>query len=407
MSGILDTVKDKSRSPFFSLGELQEEKGVNYYIPSGMPNMDLFLHHDNDSVDALFRYGLATGRMAEIFGPSRSFKTYLCHMFSSQCLKMGGLVFYLSVEKDIDISFNKKVYEDNGVSLEEFGDNFAGTVVDTISDLKAQFKLIIEGVRSVRERTESKFPVLIVLDSYAMMFGDEELKNYSEAIDASITSVDSAKATVVANNHLFKNKEALDFYRYANKEIGKLDICFLFTNHIRSNVIKSKNRFGPAKLPVNNDTLEYFSDTRLSVERAYVDKISKDGKTIIGTELLVTVAKMRGKVINRGKFRLFYRHDHGFDYLTSLLEAMILSGLILVTDEEGRKIRFTDDIKEYDSLKPLLDCLVGKQVSMNKNDFRKHFIKCIREDIDFLSVVIDIVYERGPTTTTDDREVCW
>lgn len=397
MTSLVKSVREKSKSPFLSLGDLQEQFGSNFYIPSGMPSFDMYLYHENDLVPKVDSYGLPTGRIVEFYGPSRSFKTYMTNAFSAQCFKMNGLVFNFSVEKDIDMSFVKKVYLDNGVNFEDVESRFAGNVVDTIEEMKTQFQQITKGIEAIKKETEDRFPVLIIMDSYAMLFGDQELKNYESVTDDRHS-----------NNHLSKNKEAADFFRFVSKEIADKDICFLFTNQVRANLKKTGDKkFLPDKVPVNNDTLEFFSSLRLQMERAHVNKFNAN-KEIIGHDLFISITKNRSRLIGNGRFKLFYHQNHGFDYFSSLLDAMILSGLIFFSDKEERTLRFFEDIEIYEDIAPLYSNFTkGKQVAFDKATFKKQLLTCIRADDNFLSELLDVIFKRGPSTTQDTREIIW
>ena len=108
--------------------------------------------------------GFPYGRVVEYHGDNSTGKTLIALMACANAMKDNALIFYYDPECSLDRQFAKKI-----------GADPANIIYDDTIDTVEQFEEQLEGIVRMKETSKTDQPVLVVLDSLAMLSTAHEM----------------------------------------------------------------------------------------------------------------------------------------------------------------------------------------------------------------------------------------
>jgi RecA/RadA recombinase len=355
----LKTVESSLKRPMWRLEEIDKKFGIPGYLSTGLPSLDMSLMHNSERTE----YGFPYGRVVEVCGDSGSCKTTLMNLLSAKNLAKGGISYYISTEFDFDISFFNRFLVDEGLTpLGEGGEteyNFAVSPVTTIKELFLSVKGIVEPIKALADELtkqgktplEELPPILIVCDSLGALMGDENRNRIEEDWDKGDKTGGHAK-------------ELHDFFKFFLYDFARLGIMFVFTNHYRADMSMSRK----TKQPAHDPATKYYCSLRTMFDRRWDSNLNKSvsrmGRSFeVGFPIDVSIYKIRGDFVLDGTVRLNYYHNHGFDYISSLVDSCKMASVFVerkgivevalpedaegLSELEGKRFSGMKELKEF------------------------------------------------------------
>lgn len=237
------------------------------------------------------RKGLPYGRVIECHGESTTGKSLLGAQIAAQAQKSGALTFFFDPEYGMDNKFIRSVGGDPSqiISVTELG---------TIEKFDKAMRKMIEYL-AVKNKDQA-VPVVMVLDSLAMLSSEQELKSPEK-------------------NDMTKAKKIRQFFRTYMDECVRHGILLFVVNQVYKNI---GVMFGPDQTPTGGMGLPYAASQRYSLRTPKYDKEGEKAMgDVEGTRLKVKTLKNRVAVPFRSGFVRFTFKD-GMDRYGGLFELM-------------------------------------------------------------------------------------
>jgi RecA/RadA recombinase len=381
----LKSVEKTYGRKIFDIEDSHVKFGVHRYLSTGLPSWDLHLPHNKDRT----QYGIPYGRIIEVHGESSSCKTTLAMNLAAENTANGGLTYWCQSEGDFDRDYANHFLRERGVDVDGEQDSeslWAVADPTTLKDLFQVVKGIVAPIREVADKIEEQGgnpleklpPVLIVIDSLAALSGDEDRARLDNDWD------DGTKVGGHAG-------EMHRFFKFFIRDFARLGIMLFMTNHYRADLGFGKR----TKIPAHESAIRYYTSLRMSLGRGY-DKANLN-KTVtrggleydVGFPLNVGIYKIRGEYVQDGELSVPYYHNHGFDYLASLIDALRLTGLL---NERAGVYEFTE-LPE------------GMEEKVTGKIAKKELRNLLRDDLGLAVKLERMAMKRGPSFLEDMRKV--
>jgi len=324
------------------MDRVEELYGVKHFIRTPWPSLNICLFsQSNGEMDEdglpVEEYGFPTGRVVELHGDESSFKTYILQQLMVSTMKMGGVSYYLSSEMDFDADFFMSHFEKHNLSKAQVDKVVRVGSIRDIDSLAEALTAILKNYGDASEKSKEflELPKIIVVDS----------------IGAMSTAEDREKAEKGDSNRTGGLAGALhNIFKRILFDAARMNVLIIFSNHLRSNI---GNTYNPTK-PASDSAIKYYCSTRLEFKTMNGSTSSRNNRVMIKDRYLrVKVIKNRRATVGNNKIFLRFKMDgSGFDYLDSLIEAMMWCGLAL---PEGALTK-THDSSKY-KMEPLFDQL--------------------------------------------------
>lgn len=373
-----------------SVSELSDEYGVRSHIDTTLPSLNVLMcsGDGNEGYD----YGVPCGRVTEFAGESESYKTWLIQQISASTMKAGGPVWGFHSEFDLDPKFCHSFWRDAALDIEAGEDLHNMILVTSMDDLKESMQNVFSKIMRVREADKS-VPILIYVDSLGALMSAANRERYEAGKDEDLMAA--------------KAKDIHRFFQYFMGDIAKYGVAFVYANHMRANM----GGYGRSNKPANDGPLEHYATHRYLLWTKNGDKGSSLGREFTRSRY-VTVCenKKRGPKVGNGMTDLMYHHGYGFDYVHSLVEAMMMTGLLydykgyrLGTDPGGKvdECKWWPEVKEFflsfgdEEEVRGLKCVRGVSA--------KKFNEALSENLEILPKIEKCCYASGPRFDDDKR----
>lgn len=306
-----DFLKKTKDTQFFDLDALETTFGSKYFIPTGLPSFDLHLDGKYNPVTERYERGWPSGRIHEIVGASQTFKSYLMHLFAAQTVKMGGYVWFLTDEMDVNLKFYQSFYESEGLDFTEAKQNIAAGVVKTVIDLKTELQKILKYLASIDKNKTEVIPVMIFMDSLGALISQSDWERTEKG------------ETIKPGSHA---RELHDLFKSVMYDIARYDVTFFYTNHYRANLGPSQK----TKQPAHDFVVQYYPSFRLGVSTWTPSSGRGTSQTRaydVYQEFVGDWIKKRGPTVGDNKLTLRFYNNHGFSLEDSLVEALLITGI--------------------------------------------------------------------------------
>jgi len=384
-----DFFKKTKDTQFYDLDSLEKTFGPKHFISTGLPSFDLHLDGKYNSVTDRYEFGWPTGRIHEIVGASQTFKSYLMHLFAAQTIKMGGYVWFLTDEMDVNLNFYKTFYESEGLDFEQAKESIGAGVVKTVLDLKDELQKILKYL-AANERLikDQNVPIMIFMDSLGALQSHSDYERTEKG------------ETIKPGSHA---RELHDLFKSTMYDIARYDVAFFYTNHYRANL-----GFGHKKQqPAHDFVVQYYPSYRLGVS-AWTPQSGRGTSHKRNYEVYQTFAaswiKKRGPTVGENKFELTFYSNHGFSLEDSLVDAILTSGLANAKAKEmifrdpfsNPSCRFETYYNEF-----YKSNLLSHSGKVTPDEFKKIFKK--DEALPYFDHLAQLCFKIGPIVLKDRR----
>lgn len=221
------------------------------------------------------------GRIVELSGENNSGKTTLCAQIAAETQAQNGIVIAVDTEERIDENY----WEALGVDINRVLRISATDIVDV-------FNKMYRAVQIAGETAPDR-PILLIYDSLGGTSGSEMLDSDSkESIMEQASKFGMRKARLIS-----------DGFSAMNTVISKYKVCFLYTNHIYTQI--GATSYGPAPTQVPGGAKpKFYSTVRLQLQPCGVIKEVDDASNtekVIGQRIRVKALKnsMAGILLTR------------------------------------------------------------------------------------------------------------
>jgi len=383
------TVEQSLKRPLWRLEEVDRKFGISGFLSTGLPSLDLALMHNNDRTE----YGFPYGRFVEVCGDSGACKTTLMNLLAARNLAKGGMSYYITTEFDFDVNYLNRFMTEEGLEpVKNDGTSvypFGIAPVTTVKELYLAMKGIIDPLKALADEMEKQGkvplqelpPVLVVCDSLGALMGDENRTRLDDDWDKGDKTGGHAK-------------ELHDFFKFFLYDCARLGVLFVFTNHYRADLGMGFRK----KQPAHDFATRYYCSLRLMVDRGW-DKatlnktVSRMGRNFeVGFPVDVSIYKIRGDYALDGTVRIGYYHNHGFDYMASLIDACRMSSVLV-----ERKGVFDISISEKDDLE------LSKKFDGAKWSGIKEAKSVLSSDLELAVKFEKLAFKKGPEKLEDMR----
>lgn len=253
ISEILDNIKGRAQRAQ-RLGKLSDSfTGVDYWIPTGMPTLDICLNG-----------GIPGGRFVEIYGDASTGKSLLSCSILSQCQAMGGIAALLDTEAGSSEEFMQRIGLDT--------DNLIYSVPDTIEQV---FDDLI-GIINARNSVDKDLPLCVVWDSVAATSSEEELEKILS---------DGLAANTVATHA----RQISKMLRNINSYLTRENCTFIAINQTRE---KIGVLFGDNETTFGGRAIEYYAALRIKISKVRQIKNADGDKIGIDARAYVSKSKV-------------------------------------------------------------------------------------------------------------------
>jgi recombination protein RecA len=244
--------------------------------------------------------GFPYGRVVEYHGDNSTGKTLVALQCVANAQKQNdAIVFYFDPECSLDREFAKKLGADPDNII--YDDK-----IDTVEELESR----IEGIIRMKETSELKQPILIILDSLAMLSTAHEM----DAPD---------------KNDMTKAKKLKQITRRLTRRMAHNQIGFLVLNHTIANI--AGGPWAPKQTTTGGSAIPFLASVRLKTS---IFKKVRDPKTKEVVGVMIKVECVKNKLTRPFRSAILY-----FDY--RILQIDKYSGLpdLLVAREIFKKIK--------------------------------------------------------------------
>lgn len=230
--------------------------------------------------------GIATGRVAEVYGPEGSGKTTLAYHLIASVQAQGGVAAFIDAEHALDPAYAQRV----GVNVDELW------VCQPDSG---------EQALQVTQELSGGAVQLIVVDSVAALVPQAELDASMDEMQVGLQARMMSKAMRKLTGTLARSGTAL-----------------LFTNQLREKV--GKTGYGPSETQPGGRALKFYSSQRLDLRRI---KTLKAGDEPYGSRIRLRAVKNKvAPPFGQGEVDIIW--GEGFDTAGELLDLGQEQGLI-------------------------------------------------------------------------------
>ena len=276
--------KDLGEDKVWHGDDLSLNSVPKYCIPSGIPELDLFLGQKG---------GYPSGKVIEMFGKPCCGKTTAALHAAAEWQKRGGVVMFIDSEHSWDAGRARQI----GVNPEE-------VIVVPVYSVEQVFDTISDTLDTLKA---SKFdaPYLFIVDSAN-----------------GVPTEKDAESDLTDN--VMVGFEARQIKRGVRKANVKLDTIpcqptIIFINH----AIAVIGGFGKQSAAGGGQGIKFYASVRLEfVHLGY----EKKGDEREGQRVMVNIEKLKGGQITFPSFKTVLRNKDGFDKYGSLRDAMIATG---------------------------------------------------------------------------------
>lgn len=268
----------------FTGDDIHMKSVAPYGVPSGIPQLDLFLGGKG---------GLPAAKVIEYYGAPSSGKTTAALHAGAEWQRRGGLVFFLDTEQ----TFTPRRAREIGMVPEDI----IKTEPETIEDAAAH---IIAALDKLEESDFDK-PVLFIVDSVT-----------------GVPTQADVEGDIESNERPgYEAKQIKRMLKKINPRLGALKCkpSIIFINHIHSKFVS----FGKTTESSGGKALKFYSSVR--VEFAQVGQL-KDGDLRTGHKTKCTIEKLKGGHLEHTEFTVSLTNASGFDKIESLNTVMVSTG---------------------------------------------------------------------------------
>ena len=241
---------------FKALGSNHSNQGVEYYIPTGVRQIDYALS------GRYYGGGFGAGRIHEIYGGESSGKTMIATMAMAATQRLGGIAMFL----DYEHSFDQYRGQTLGLNISNSDGTWFYQQPETAED---GFETI-EKIVALMIETDPERPVIIVADSVAAMQTREELAAGFEQNMRTKLSL----AAIMSSS--LKRLKTL---------VSSCNVTLLFLNQTRTNPAQT---FGDSDTTAGGNALKFYASTRMKLSK--ISKV-KDGDNVTGENVNAITTK--------------------------------------------------------------------------------------------------------------------
>ena len=310
--------------------------------------------------------GLPESRIILLAGPSGGGKSFLACNMIKQAQDEGAFILALDSENALDIEFLTKI----GVDVDD-PTKFLKMDVGTIEDVNKICADFFKGYKA--EHGKDGPPVVILLDSIAMLSTETETENYEKG--------------VIKGDQGQRAKRTKAMMRMICSKIAQLPITMIATDHVYPKDIIE----GDGKWAVTNST-KFAASIILIIERLKL----KEGEAVVGVRMKVETYKSRFTKISN-KITLEVPYDRGMSYTTGLCDVLEEDGVITkcfggwsFVDPDTKKefkIKESQKGKDLDAnpeiLQRILEVAAAKEIYADiKEDF-------VSEEMEFIEPTVE------------------
>lgn len=387
----------------YSLNEYADEFPVEHCLSTGLASLDLHMFHNSSYT----QWGVPCGRWTEFSGIEGIGKTLLCHYLVADCLRRGGIAFWIQSEGEFDVEHALNIYKERGVdvsnpaelkfvvqnatSIEELYSATA-TVLNVVENVKAEF-MKSKPDKSFRKASP---PILFVVDSFAALIASHDRQGIEEK--------GWEKPTRMGG-------KAGEFHRYFQVTLNKfaeLGIAGVGTNHLRANM----SEYGPESFAAHDSSLKYYMSLRISFDRhpkadsKYYDALTKTfssnmKKHVAGYPVRGTIKKIRGVKTEDGIIELPYYLGFGFDTYDTMIDGAVVNGVVRLGKGKVMTLNPTRaDVSEHGLFSKLktLDPK-GIEAMYDHSTLREYLVA----NDEFAATFMKLIYHTGPSPRPDKR----
>lgn len=270
----------------------------------------------NKIISGRYTGGVPIGGISQLRGNSSTGKT----LFATSILREAQKLGYYTKLLDAENAFSKPFAVSVGINPDELLYSNPETIEDAFDD----FEKTVLAIR----KEDKKTPIVIVLDSLAVLCSKDELLDDKEREKG-----DSPYATTPMDGAL-RAKVTGSCLRRANPLVKKHNVCFVIINQIRSKVGVIYGN--PDTNAAGGRSLEfYLSVDLLTKSNKTSDVIRDDKNNPLGIEGEVECKKNKCSIpFKICKFKVEF--DKGLDPYYGLLEMLINDGVIPPPEGKGR-----------------------------------------------------------------------
>jgi RecA/RadA recombinase len=264
--------------------------------------------------------GLPGNRSTMLAGAPSAGKSYLALSAAKQFLidNKNGVVLYF----DTEFALDKEMLEKRNLD----SNRFKIIQPETLQDFREKAVKFLDGY----EKTKSKTPVMIVLDSLSNLPTKKELEDALSGNEAR----DMTKAQVIRS-----------IFRIITSKLGKCDIPLIIANHVYS----SMDMYSPVVIS-GGDGAKYAASTIITLTKSK----DKDGTDVVGNIINTTAFKSRFTKENK-KVHMKLDYNTGLDRYYGLLDIAEKYGIFV---KSGTRYEMPDGSKVF-----------GKTINENPEKF--------------------------------------
>lgn len=266
--------------------------------------------------------GLPYGRVIEVFGDNFTGKSLLACQLAVQGQKDDAIVIYFDPERSIDEVTIERLGGDPSVII-------APKSVKTIEKFNDTFVKIVERIASEKDNAR---PVVVILDSLAMLSTDHEMK-----------APDKVDYT--------KQKKIRQFFRMYMDDCARYNILLFVVNQVYDNI---GVMFGPKTKASGGQGLTYACSQRYGLLSPVIEKSETDSD-VFATKVKAKAYKNRNSIPFRSVF-IRSTYKTGFDRYGGLWE--------LLTDGDAGKatgFNIISKVKRDDKTKEWVESKTGSK----------------------------------------------
>jgi len=244
--------------------------------------------------------GFPFGRTVEIYGDNSTGKTLFALFCAANTLQQGGLVYYYDTECSMDKEFAQKI----GVDPSQI---FYDDEVETVE----QFEEELESIIRLKEISGTDQPILVVLDSLALLSTAHELEEKDK-------------------NDMTKAKKLRQITRRLTRKLAKNQIGFLVLNHTTA-IIGNTSPWAEKKTTTGGSAIPFLASVRL--ETKIFSKV-KNPKTKEIDGVIIQINCKKNKIT-----RPFRVAEIFFDYRTIFINKFSGLAEMLIKKEISKKCK--------------------------------------------------------------------
>jgi RecA/RadA recombinase len=347
-------------------------------------------------------WGVPCGRWSEFAGIEGIGKTLLSHMIVADCLRKKGIVYWVQAEGEFDGEYAMELYKSLGVSEEQVDNQMSILPATDISQLYEITSVTLAQLELARNTWQAKNPgknfrkysppVLFVVDSLAAMVSSIDRNGIEEKGWEKRTRMGS------------KSSEYHSYFQMTLNKFAELGVAGLGTNHLRANM----SEYGPDVVPAHDSALKYYMSLRMMFTRhpksnsKYYDQLLKvftyhGKKNVAGYPVKAEVKKIRSVKTEDGIIELPFYHGFGFDIYDTLVDGIVVSGILAKTKGALRVKPTRKEIEDEPAFIKLKGAINAELV---KED---HLRTILSDDEDLAAQLMKLTYKYGPETPPDKR----